>query len=158
MSYQKYCDLIDEFYFQTEIDDVPNRYENTNFNLLEIPVTLAYGGEDTDNLLLFCEFGELPEEGQDKALRKILECNMELFAQNAGQFSINPETGQVLLMVRLPLDEIEKETFVGILMMYASMAKEWRQTYFLTERTDLEEILNTFLLPADSKSQLTYQQ
>jgi hypothetical protein len=38
------------------------------------------------------------------------------------------------------------------------MAKEWRQTYFLTERTDLEEILNAFLLPADSKSQLTYQQ
>ncbi|MES2353626.1 MAG: CesT family type III secretion system chaperone [Pseudomonadota bacterium] len=132
MSYEKYCELIDQIHTQYGLPDSELKYENCNLMLLDVPFTLAHGGQKHPNkLLVFCDFGEPPEEDRAAILAKVLEGNMELFAEDAGHFAINAETGHVLLMVKLSLEDIVTDSVMPVLMMYAGIATEWGKTHFL---------------------------
>ena len=96
-----------------------------------INFTLLHSESDDDNLTSACDFGEVPQALSAEILRRVLETNMIFFRGDLPRFAINPQTGRVILMASIPLENLTAETLVDILKQHASFAQEWRLTYFL---------------------------
>ncbi len=99
-----------------------------------IGFSLMPGADDNaDCLLLFCEFGELPEDRGALAMRRLLEANLAMMGAGRPSFGINFATGQVLLSGAVRMAGMTGETLAQMLFHYAGRAKEWRETFFLLE-------------------------
>lgn len=99
-----------------------------------IGFSLMPGADDSAGcLLLFCEFGELPEECGPLAMRRLLEANLAMMGAGRPSFGINFATGQVLLSGAVCITGMTGETLARMLHHYAGRAKEWRETFFLLE-------------------------
>lgn len=58
--------------------------------------------------------------------RLLLEANLTVYAQDQAQLGINPETGGIVLIVRVPMtDEIDGAWFAETLAHYAEHGRYW---------------------------------
>ena len=91
----------------------------------DLPVTILPFNE-TGELLVSARLGEEPVEGRDVFYRTLLQA-MFMFGKTAGaSFSIDDETGEILLARQDPLAVLDAETFVARLKAFGALAREWR--------------------------------
>jgi len=98
-----------------------------------VSFTLMEGVElEEGTAAYFCDFGAVPTNA-DRAeiLQRLLECNLLMFGVGTPTFSLNFETGHVLLMGRVEFEKIEAKSLLSAFAQFSAQAKLWRQTYFM---------------------------
>ena len=130
MSKRKYCELIDQVCARCGIDDPQSMYDVCDLIVMDVAFTLLYR-EAIDGVVLFCDYGEAPEENRSQILQSLLEANTYTFDFNTPCFTINPETKHVLLRAHLPLEILTPEELLSTLGAHAAAANLWRKTYLL---------------------------
>ncbi len=83
-----------------------------------------------DRMLVFCDYGPVPEGAQAKSYRALLETNLFLFESDTAVFSIMPESGRALCAVRFMLEPLRADELRAILVFLAQRALDWRRTHF----------------------------
>jgi hypothetical protein len=89
------------------------------------------GTDDASSLYLYCDFGELPPEQTEAALKRLLEINLFLYGRDAPTFVFNSVTAHVLLACRLEQTGLTAQRFVQSLREMGVYAREWQASYFL---------------------------
>lgn len=92
-------------------------------------------GEEADSLLLFCDFGEPPWRWRAEVLQRVLESNLFMFAADSPHFSIDHESGRVVLLDRMVASRINAAALFGKLERYAQHAQRWQRSF---QRLDAE--------------------
>src|SRR3989442_539483 len=127
MSQQKYRELIDQLCEVSGFSDPASRYESCDLQVMGISFSLMHEGDgDEDNLLLFCDYGELPEQNLAAILQVMLEMNAYLFAEGDEHFAINPDTKRVMRMKKIALMNLSVPELLSTMMMLAANVNDWR--------------------------------
>lgn len=134
MSIDLYCKLIDEICAEVNIPNPERLYQEANLKVDDVAFTLLYGSvADPNSMMLYCDFGELPEQGREAVLLRLMETNMHLFGANSPCFTYNSESKHIVLAARLRLFAATGEDVLRTLRSLAAGALEWRQNHFLHE-------------------------
>lgn len=131
MSYEKYCDVIDQLCEKLGIEDPQTQYELCNMQIDGTGFSLTYTDQEPNDLVAICNFGEVPENQSAAILRRVLEMNMFLSNSKAPRLAINPDTGHVLMIAKIPLEDLSLKFLIEQLGSYADLAEEWRTTHYL---------------------------
>jgi hypothetical protein len=99
-----------------------------------ITFTLLENAANEGTIVYFCDFGLAPH-GDDRAeiLQRLLEANLAMYGTGSPSFSLDFDTGHVLLMGQASLDVVNAEKLLSAFTKYAAQAKHWRDTHFLTQ-------------------------
>jgi hypothetical protein len=135
MSVERYRALIDQICAQSNISHPESMYEMADFGVKDANFSLTYGGIGApDKVLIFCDFGELPDRVREAVLMRLLEVNLYMFdgTQNIS-FAYNTESKHVVMMSSIPLYSMTGASTLELLSHLADIAEEWRNGYFLNE-------------------------
>jgi hypothetical protein len=133
MSYQKYCEVIDQVCSELGISDSKSMYEVCNFRFEDNEFSLAHTMEDEGVINIFCDYGYVPSDSAARILRRVLETNMLAYNSKAPRLAANPDTGRVIMIANVSLEGLAIDPFLDLLSVYGVNAKIWRDTYFLEE-------------------------
>lgn len=88
------------------------------------------GTEREEQLLLYVDFAELPRERTSDFLRMLLDINFMASVNNSRSFCTNPENGQVIGVLRIPLTEdMTGDAVIAILREEAHAANTWQHEW-----------------------------
>jgi hypothetical protein len=145
MSKEKYRVLIEAICKQSNIVD-PTMYEMANIGVNGTNFSLCHGGASApDCMMLYGDFGPLPNQSREAVLLKLLDANMYMSGgpQNPA-FAYNAETRRITLTHSLLLDKVTPNDVLHVLAHFAKIATEWRKDYFLSP----EEVKTGSITPA----------
>jgi hypothetical protein len=86
-----------------------------------------------DRAFVFTDFGPLPVGGEQPVMRRLLEVNFLLYRGEAPTFTIDPDSGHVMLMGEVPLAMATPELVLTYMREMSKQALEWRKTHFLND-------------------------
>lgn len=144
-----YYALIDEVCSIHGINDAGDFTHGAHIVVAGIPLTLLPGA-GADSLLLFCDFGKPPEQWRAEVLQRVLESNLFMFAADSPHFSMDHETGHVMLLERMAPSRIDADVLLGKLEQYAQHALRWQANFCRLELgggTGLHDGLSNLTLP-----------
>jgi len=125
--------LMEELAILNKVSDLGVITDHMHLYVDEIAFTLLEGrGIETGYVSYFCDYGAVPVNA-DRAeiLQRLLEANLVMTSVSAPTFSMNFETGHVLLVGRVELEYIRAGDLLKAFLQFSEQAKLWRQTYFL---------------------------
>ncbi|MES2353253.1 MAG: CesT family type III secretion system chaperone [Pseudomonadota bacterium] len=130
MATEKYCTLIDQLCEQLGIENPESMYETCNLEISDVGFTLSQGDEeDEDGLYVYCDLGsltELPTAIYAQVVINVLEANLYMKGDNAPRFGFNSETGRVVMMHRLQLQELTIDGLSELLTNLIDYVPQWR--------------------------------
>ena len=85
--------------------------------------------EDAHSLMLFCDFGEPPWQWRAEVLQRVLESNLFMFSADSPHFSMDHESGRVMLLERLVASHINADGLLAKLERYAQHALRWQSSF-----------------------------
>ncbi|MNV30472.1 Tir chaperone protein (CesT) [compost metagenome] len=136
MSHQKYIELLSEFCSLVDATNTADILEHGNLHIDGVAFSLAH--EDTlgrDDLIIYCDFGSLPQKDSNRAYLELLHANLMLYGGSlGGTFAINPESGNVLLLAYQRLADATPEGLASHLNILAELAKLWRDGEAVLDR------------------------
>jgi hypothetical protein len=133
MAIENYVKLIKGFCELVKIEDVDTVLEQGSVAVNGVGFSFVPAGTaERQELLLYCDFGPLPEGRENEACRRLLEINVFLSGGTLpAAFTLNPESEHVLFSYRTPLDQTDAETLANSLQLCVEQAESWRSGYFL---------------------------
>jgi hypothetical protein len=132
MSIGRYRNLIEQLCERFNIPDHGAMYQSAQMRLSGVEFTLYHGGFMVpDSVLVYCEFGELPQQNRENILLRLLETNMYLFNAHCPAFTYNMHQNHVILMCRFPLASATLESTLELFDFFAGLALRWRKDHFL---------------------------
>ncbi len=88
------------------------------------------GTEQAEQLLLYIDFGALPTERTPEFTRMLLDVNFMASVNNTRSFCTNPENGQVIGMLRMPLDSnTNGEQIIEVMRNESHIARTWQHEW-----------------------------
>lgn len=97
----------------------------------DITFTFGYNeAQAPDRLLVFCDFGPVPQDSQAAVYRALLETNLYLYENDLAVFSILPNTGRALCATRFSVAGMGGQELLGMVTYLAERAHEWRRSHF----------------------------
>lgn len=134
MSIERYRALIGQLCNTFNAPAPGGMYQTATLQVDEIEFTLFHGGLLVpDSVVLYCDFGELPQQARERILLRLLETNMYLFGQHTPAFTYNPLRDRIVLMCRFPLLQADLASTLELLYFFAGIARRWRGDHFLFE-------------------------
>lgn len=135
MSVEIYRTLIDQICVKSNIPNPASMYVAADLQVQGVNFTMFHGGGIApDSALVYCDFGELPKQGRETVLLRLLETNMYLFGVNSPVFTYNSENQHIVLVTRVPLARATADAMLALFTHYAGLVKEWRHGHFLHEQ------------------------
>lgn len=132
MSIERYRALVDQLCARLHASRPSVAGQSAVFFVDGSEFTLFHGGMLVpDSVVLYCDFGELPEQSREPILLRLLETNMYLFAQHTPAFTYSPARNRVVLMCRFGLAQADLESTLELMAFFAGMARRWAQDHFL---------------------------
>jgi hypothetical protein len=132
MTTETYKRLIDEICQMAQIPNAQLMYQSADLRIDDVNFTLIEAGlGDEDGLALYCDFGPLPTHRREQVLERLMQLNLAMHGINTPVFSLNQETGHVLLARRIVLRQITALEVMDMLAVHAAQAKQWAQTHYL---------------------------
>lgn len=133
MASENYVQLIKGFCELVKIEDVDTVLEQGSAAVNGISFSLVpVGTIDHQELLVYCDFGPLPQDHENDVCRRLLEINVFLSSGTLpAAFTLNPESAHVLFSFRTPLEQADAETLANSLQLCVEQAENWRSGYFL---------------------------
>lgn len=136
MSYEKYCEVVDQLCKMIGHQHPRQFYETANITAYGASFSLMHGGAAApDSLIVFCDFGPLPGpvnhvESFDAVLA-LLVANLQMTSTaERGTFSMNPASGHILFSSAVPLKGATAEAVMLVLEHYAGKLKAWKESLF----------------------------
>jgi hypothetical protein len=98
-----------------------------------VPFMFAHDPEQwgEENVLVACDFGEVPQENRCAVLEKLLAANRNMHGLWSPVFTMDPNTGHVLSMLALPLEGLDPGRTMQTMMKHVVVVENWRRTHFL---------------------------
>ncbi|RJF92175.1 CesT family type III secretion system chaperone [Noviherbaspirillum saxi] len=127
---QHYISLLQEISRIHGGSDLEEMTHGAQLVIHGVTVTLI-PGEGADSLLLFCDFGRPPRQSRAEVLQRILETNLFMFSPESPFFSMDNETGHLLLMERMRASTVTAEVLLEKLERYAQHALRWGAGFIL---------------------------
>lgn len=81
-------------------------------------------------LMVYCDFGPVPEPQQAQVYKKLLESNLSTYTGQGETFCLAPD-GHVVFANNYPLELLTPTMLAGYLAVTSFTAKQWRDGYFL---------------------------
>lgn len=88
--------------------------------------------DDPAALTIACALGALPETRREDVLAQLLKVNY-LTVGTGATFGMDPQSGEIMLASRQPLEGAEPADVLASMGGFASLAAQWRQGHFLGE-------------------------
>lgn len=85
---------------------------------------------DSPLLLVYCDFGAVPQELEAKVYRSLLEANLGAYKGQEEIFCLEPN-GRVVFVNNIPLQNLTPDALAAELAMISAYATTWRDGYFL---------------------------
>ena len=127
MTYERYEELVNEFCLTTELGDPRVVLETKTLEVEGFTVLIDHFGDDPDAIYMQFDYGIVTAGRTLRIFRMMLESNLLVYAQDQAQLGVNPETGGVLLILRVPMTEdIDGAWFADTLVHYAEHGRYWR--------------------------------
>ncbi|WP_081069383.1 CesT family type III secretion system chaperone [Burkholderia diffusa] len=142
MNNQSYVQLIKRFCEHVNIGDCESVLAQGSVAVGGIGFSLVPAGTpEHEELLVYCDFGELPQTRQQDALRRLLEINILLSSGvSPASFCVNPENGHVIFSYRALLAQTDAPALAGSLQSCVEQAREWRANHFLAHEVHTSDI------------------
>ncbi len=115
-----------EFGAELQIEDGVAAFTANDDDGEGIDVVLRSGGDD-EYADISTEVGELPSEGADEIMLKMLEAN-HLFGGTGGA-TLSVEGNRAKLERRVPLTELGRGEGAPILAQFITTARKWREAF-----------------------------
>ncbi|WP_443112968.1 CesT family type III secretion system chaperone [Herbaspirillum seropedicae] len=133
MAIKEFYRFIDKLCELARIPHPQSLYERADIEVDEVKFTLVdASGKSGRCMHVYCDFGPLPN-GPDRqtVCYRLLDLNLECFANRDPCFSIDTTSNHVVLMDRVPFDAETALETLDMLARLAAQAKQWRSGYFL---------------------------
>src|SRR5687768_15388535 len=126
-SYQRHAELVYALCEATNLPDPQQALERGSLEVDGFQMQLRYYDNDPEAMYLNVELGLVATIRQLRVYQLMLESNLTLYAQDQAQIGLDPETGMVLLCVRVPMtDEIDGRWMAETCAHYTEHGRYWR--------------------------------
>lgn len=139
MSTELYDDLVKDICSRFHIATPTDKELEEGFSLKvnQILFTLQHDAVfDEDGLLIFCEFSEYPTENVEAILRRLMQVNLFSYFRQGPKFSLNPDTGHVILFSRTSLAQVSSAILVLVLLNLSNCAHLWQKYSLLDDEIE----------------------
>lgn len=134
MASEKYKKLINDICTIANLPVQQQFYVNADLALDGVNFTLVNASiEDFDAIGLYCDFGAPPSQKRVAVLERLLEINLSLHGFNTPLFTLNSESGHILLARVVPIEGLSALELMNLMNDYAVQAREWRENFFLED-------------------------
>ena len=135
MSYERYTDLVKQLCTTVGIPDAQAVIDRGVVEIEGYEVLITHYENDAAAMYMNMHFGIVTAGRTLRVFRLLLESNLTIYAQDQAQVGLNPDTGGVLLIVRIPMsDEVDGAWLADTFNHYVEHAKYWRES--IVEATD----------------------
>lgn len=135
MSYERYTDLVKQLCTTVGIPDAQAVIDRGVVEIEGYEVLITHYDNDAAAMYMNMHFGIVTAGRTLRVFRLLLESNLTIYAQDQAQVGLNPDTGGVLLIVRIPMsDEVDGTWLADTFNHYVEHAKYWRES--IVEATD----------------------
>lgn len=99
-----------------------------------VGVALTYHADyKNDCAFVFTEFGSIPPEQELEVMRKLLDVNFLLYRGGAPTFTRDPDSGRIVLLSEIPLQQATPAMVLHYLRQLVSQALQWRRDHYLEQ-------------------------
>lgn len=127
MSFERYQQLVTELCTTIELGDPAVVLETKTLEVEGFTVLLDHFEDDADAMYMQFDYGIVTAGRTLRIFRLMLESNLLVYAQDQAQLGLNPDTGGVLLILRIPMGkDINGPWFADTLVHYAEHGRYWR--------------------------------
>ena len=139
MSYERFTELVTEL---CGVIDLPDAQAVLTRGVIEVEgfdVRLNNFDNDPEAMYLNFDYGIVTAGRTLRVFRLLLEANLTVYAQDQAQLGLDPETGGIILIVRVPLgDSIDGTWLAETLTHYTEHGRYWRDNI----ATSTDEMFN----------------
>ncbi|MCY0387053.1 CesT family type III secretion system chaperone [Robbsia sp. Bb-Pol-6] len=127
MSLERRNDLIAELCGVLDIPGVDAIVEAGKLQANGFDVAIDFFEEDPDAIYLNFEYGIVGSGRTLRIFRLLLESNLLIYAQDQAQLGLDPDTGGIILLLRVPLSDDVDGIYLGELLdHYAEHGRYWK--------------------------------
>lgn len=129
MSFDRYRELVTQMCGVVNIPDAAAVLARGAVEIDGYEVLLTHFENDPEAMYLNFNFGIVTAGRTLRVFRLLLEANLQIYAQDQAQMGLNPDTGGVLLIVRVPMtDEIDGNWLAETFNHYIEHGQYWRDS------------------------------
>lgn len=145
MSTERFAEIIEGLCRIYKLDH--NRVlQGDSLDMGGVRIALRHADAFSPLMMMYCDFGPVPQELETKVYRQLLESNLSTYTGQGETFCLTPE-GRVVFVNNYLLETLTPEILGGYLNLAAICAKRWRETYFLPEGEGKAKKTRTHALP-----------
>ena len=127
MSLERRNELIEDL---CAVLDLPNPASVVDAGKLQaggFDVAIDFFEPDPHAIYLNFEYGMVSAGRTLRVMRLLLEANLTIYAQDQAQLGLDPDTGGIILLIRVPLtDEVDGGYLGELLDHYVEHGRYWR--------------------------------
>jgi hypothetical protein len=131
MSYERFEELVRQL---CETIDLPDPEYVLNRGAIEVDgFEVLLDNFENDPIAMYLNFhlGIVTAGRTLRIFRLMLEANLTIYAQDQAQMGVNPDTGGILLIIRVPMGEqIDGPWLAETLTHYAEHGRYWQNNVF----------------------------
>jgi hypothetical protein len=128
VSREKYENLVRELCRAMEVNDPATVLQRGALEVAGYEVLLSHLPGDPNAMYMNFNFGIVSAGRTLRLFHQMLTSNLTLYAQDQAQLGVNPETGGMLLIVRIPMtDEVDGPWLADTFNHYSEHGRYWRQ-------------------------------
>nr|WP_297354584.1 CesT family type III secretion system chaperone [uncultured Caldimonas sp.] len=129
MSFDRYRELVTQMCGVVGIPDAEAVLARGAVEIEGYEVLISHFENDPEAMYLNFNFGIVTAGRTLRVFRLLLEANLQIYAQDQAQMGLNPDTGGVLLIVRVPMtDEIDGTWLADTFNHYIEHGQYWRDS------------------------------
>jgi hypothetical protein len=126
MSVEQYEDLVTQLCEAIHLPDARAVLDRGWIEVEGFEVLLAHYANDPSAMYLNFHFGIVSAGRSLTVFRLLLESNLTVYAQDQAQVGVNPETGGIILIVRVPMTpDISGQWMAETMAHYAEHGRYW---------------------------------
>jgi len=127
MSVERYTELVTELCAEIGLPDAGAVLARAAIEVEGMEVLLGYFETDPQAMYLNFNFGIVTAGRTLRVFQLLLEANLTVYAQDQAQLGLNPDTGGVILIARVPFtDDIDGKWLADTLTHYGEHGRYWR--------------------------------
>ena len=127
MSYEKYKGLVGQLCKALDVPDTEVVLQRGTLEIAGFELLVAHYSNDEQAMYLNFSFGIVGAGKTMHVFQQMLQSNMTIYGQDQAQLGLNPSTGGILLIVRVPMtDEIDGPWLADTFTHYSEHGRFWR--------------------------------
>jgi len=139
MSYERFTALVTELCGVIELPDAEAVLARGVIEVEGFDVRLNNFDNDPEAMYLNFDYGIVTAGRTLRIFRLLLEANLTVYAQDQAQLGLDPETGGIILIVRVPMgDSIDGTWLAETMTHYTEHGRYWRDNI----STSTDEMFN----------------